>query len=134
MQNNNFKLEIITPEEKFYDGEVENLIIETQNGKTEILKDHMEIVIGIIPAFLKITENGKEKSVFTSEGFLQVDHGEDKVHIFVQHAEWEDQMEENKIKKQIQTLERKLNQKESTIEYKTSKATISRLFEKLKNK
>lgn len=55
-----FYIEILTPDRKFFWGDVETVIVKTPSGEMGILKDHMPIVvvIDIGPIKIKKMENG----------------------------------------------------------------------------
>jgi F-type H+-transporting ATPase subunit epsilon len=127
-----FKVEINTPERKFFEDYVESIIVETSCGYTEILADHMPIVIGMIPSVIKLTSDEKSFEIVNGEGFLLVN--DNVVTVFCQSAEWPHEIEINKIKKEIAEQERRLNEAKNLVEYKLSKAALSRLFAKLKVK
>jgi len=56
---NIFQLEIVTPEEMFYQGEVEMVITRTTQGDRAILKDHIPSVVGLVDGELRIKKRWK---------------------------------------------------------------------------
>mgnify|MGYP000846015400 CR=1 FL=1 len=127
-----FNLIINTPENTFYNDFVTSINVDTSNGFTEILYGHMPIVIGLQPSVINITREDKQELVVNGEGFLQV--ADNVVTVFCGSAEWPHEIEINKVRKQIEFEERKLSEASSLLEYKLSKAALSRLFAKLKVK
>jgi len=125
-----FKLEINTPEQKFFGGEVNGVIVETSEGYTEILADHMPIAIGLLPSVMSVADDEKTLEIVNGEGFLLVT--DNTATIFCRSAEWADEIEINKVKREIEEYERRLKEAKSRAEYKLSQAALGRLFAKLK--
>ena len=51
---NQFALEIVTPENIFYNDQVEMVIMRTTKGDRAILKDHIPFVAGLVEGQLRI--------------------------------------------------------------------------------
>ncbi len=83
---NVFELEIVTPSEQFYKGEVEMVIARTTQGDRAILKDHIPLVAGLVGGELRIKKDGKFKSGEIAEGFMTVN--KEKTTILVESAKW----------------------------------------------
>ena len=83
-----FALEIVTPSEVFYQGDVEMVITRTTKGDRAILKNHIPFVAGLVDGELKIKKDGKFKSGQISGGFMTV--SKDKTTILTESAKWND--------------------------------------------
>lgn len=81
-----FDLEIVTPEEKFFSGEVTMAILKTPNGEMGVLKGHMPMVVTVDTGPIKILKDGKWLQAALAEGFMEVK--QDKTVILVDTAEW----------------------------------------------
>ena len=69
---NKFFLEIITPEKTFYRGEVDSINIPALGGACTVMAGHQPMVFATEPGVIRITENGKTREAFMSEGFVEV--------------------------------------------------------------
>ena len=59
---NQFALEIVTPENIFYNDQVEMVIMRTTKGDRAILKDHIPFVAGLVEGQLRVKKDGKFKN------------------------------------------------------------------------
>ncbi len=68
-----FHLEIVTPDGSEFTGEVESLLVRTDEGDIEILAGHAEYLATIATGRARIRINGNDKMAAVSGGFLSVD-------------------------------------------------------------
>ena len=82
-----FMLEILTPEKRFYSGEVEIVIVRTLSGEEGFLANHIWACKLLGSGLLKFREPGtkEEKTAEISGGFIDV-HGD--IFVFTDSAEW----------------------------------------------
>lgn len=69
---NQMKLEIITPDQSVYTGEVSSVILPGVNGQFQILKDHAPLVSTLAKGNLVIEANGKNQVVVVDGGVVEV--------------------------------------------------------------
>jgi F-type H+-transporting ATPase subunit epsilon len=67
-----FHLSILTPEHSFFEGEVEMLVLESEDGKIGILANHAPVVISTIESELRFMAEGKWRWAAASSGFATV--------------------------------------------------------------
>ncbi len=78
-----YHLQVLTPEQVFFDDEVTALIAYGSEGYLGVLTDHAPLITALKAGVLIITDKNNQKSYYqTSEGFLEVYHN--KVSILVQ--------------------------------------------------
>ncbi len=65
-------LKILTPEETVFEGEVDEILVETDNGQMGILPNHVDLICTLIPGELRIKQNGKSIVMATGAGMLEV--------------------------------------------------------------
>jgi F-type H+-transporting ATPase subunit epsilon len=65
-----FKLEIVTPDGLEFDGDVESLLVRTDEGDVQILAGHVDYMASLGTGRAKITASGKERIAACSGGFL----------------------------------------------------------------
>ena len=84
-----FRLEVITPERLFYEGDVEMVIVRTLLGYEGFLANHSWACKLLDTGVLKIKETGAKefKIAAITGGFIDV---KDRIIIFTDAAEWPD--------------------------------------------
>lgn len=66
------KLDIVSPEKTLYSGEVEQITVDTVDGRIAILPHHVNLFTRIKTGELKLKVTGKEELLAITGGFLQV--------------------------------------------------------------
>lgn len=66
------KLDIVSPEKTLYSGEVEQITVDTVDGRIAILPHHVNLFTRIKTGELKLKVSGKEELLAITGGFLQV--------------------------------------------------------------
>ena len=84
---NVFALEIVTPQEIFYQDDVEMVITRTTQGDRAVLKNNIPFVAGLVDGELRIKKDGKFKEGRISGGFITVT--KEKTTILTESASWD---------------------------------------------
>lgn len=79
-------VEVVTPDEVFFKGDTEMIIVRTTKGDRGILKNHRPLVAVLSDGNLRIKQNGKFKEANISGGFMNVN--KDKTVIITEKAIW----------------------------------------------
>ncbi len=97
-----FKLEVITPERLFYEGEVEMVIVRTLVGYEGFLANHAWACKLLGTGILRLKEPGEKefRIAATTGGFIDV---KERVTIFTDAAEWPEEID-------LERQQRKLEQ------------------------
>jgi F-type H+-transporting ATPase subunit epsilon len=66
------RLQIITPEKKVFDDEVDEVLVPTANGQIGILPHHINLISSLTSGEIVIKSKGKEKFLGITGGFLEV--------------------------------------------------------------
>lgn len=69
---NTFPLEILTPQERYFKGEVEALKVICTDGELVILKKHIPLFAALKPGEISLKINGNWDEHITTEGFVIV--------------------------------------------------------------
>lgn len=69
------QLQIITPEKKVLEQEIDELIAPTTSGEIAILPNHVDLLTQIAPGELSIKVKGKEQHLAITGGFLHIVDG-----------------------------------------------------------
>lgn len=125
-----FKLDIITPEKKFFSGEVEALVINSVDGEMCVLKGHMPSVTVLRIGELRVKQDGEWKKFVASEGFVEV--RPDETLVFAQTAERPEEVDINRAKAAKERAEEKLRQKLSMLEYRRSQIDLAKAMARLR--
>ncbi|MDI6605003.1 MAG: ATP synthase F1 subunit epsilon [Thermoanaerobacteraceae bacterium] len=119
-----FHLEVLTLYRKFYDGEVDEIVISTSVGKIGILAGHVPMVADVAIGTIKIKVDDKWKEAFVSSGFMEVQR--DKVTVFVESAEWPEEIDILRAKRAKERAQKKIKEKLSRREYILARAALRR--------
>jgi ATP synthase, F1 epsilon subunit (delta in mitochondria) len=125
-------LEIVTPNKTFYADDVEIVTLLSTTGEMTILSGHMPMVTGVAIGPIKIKKDGKLIEAFLSEGFMKIEH--DKTILFVDTAEWPDEIDANRAKAAAERATERLQRQLSKIEYTNSRAALQRAMARLQVK
>ena len=102
-----FKLEIVTPEKRFYDGQAEMVIVQTMKGEEGFKANHAPACMILSAGELRIHEpGGKVLIAAASDGFVDVEDND--VMIFVDSAEWPNEIDIDRLKSKKAELEENL--------------------------
>ena len=67
----NFKLEIINPDQTLLNSEVEQVTIPAYEGMMTILKDHISLITFLRPGFIEIVTDNKNKKFYVEDGTVE---------------------------------------------------------------
>ena len=85
------KLEIVTPEKRVLDTEVDSVTVPTASGEAGILPQHAPLVSALKPGVLAYSVKGSTDCIAVSGGFVEVNN--DKVAVLVDTAETSDEID-----------------------------------------
>ncbi|MDR3072777.1 MAG: ATP synthase F1 subunit epsilon [Clostridiales Family XIII bacterium] len=132
---NSFKLQIVTPDKLFYEGEVEMVIVRTLTGEEGFMAKHTWATKLLDVGRTWIREKGSQelKLASTAAGFIDV---RDSVTIFTDAAEWPEEIdvaraEEHKQKAEAFLKEHKRT-KEEEEEFLKAEASLKKAITRLK--
>jgi len=79
------KLEIVTPERRIFDAEVDSVTVPTASGEAGIMPQHAPLISVLKPGILTYSIKGVSSKLAVSSGFVEVNS--DKVAVLVDTAE-----------------------------------------------
>lgn len=109
-----FMLEIVTPEKKFFEENVEMVVVKGLDGNIGILYDHEPYITPLAIGRTKIKQNGKFKIAALSQGYVEVT--EQKTTILTDTAEWSDEIDVKRAESAKQRAEKRLNEKPENLD------------------
>ena len=89
---NTFHLEVVTPMEKFFEGDVEMVVVRTSEGDDAYMHDHILTNAILGNGIMKIRQNGQYQKAYCEGGFVKVN--EAGTTIVTKSAEWRDDVPE----------------------------------------
>jgi F-type H+-transporting ATPase subunit epsilon len=128
----NFRLEIMTPEKRFFDGDCESLIVDTPDGQRGVLAHHTPMVVAIANGSMSFKTQGEWKKCFTTGGFAEVRPDETVVNL--QIVEWPEEMDKRLAEEAKEQSEEHQRQEKSLREFDESRTRIARMMVELKVK
>jgi F-type H+-transporting ATPase subunit epsilon len=127
------ELEIVTPEKVIYQGEVDEIYVNTADGAIGILPHHINLFTKLIPGELKLKISGRDQYMAITGGFLEVN--KNKVTILADYAVQADEIDVNKAMEARKRAEEILKKKESRItaqEFAAAEAAFKQAVAELK--
>ena len=85
------KLEIVTPEKRILDAEVDSVTVPTASGEAGILPHHAPLISALKPGVLSYTSKGAVEKLAVTGGFVEVNG--DKVAVLADSAESADEID-----------------------------------------
>ncbi len=109
MQDNNFKLKIITPERVFYEGEVHMIEFNATEGEVGIYKNHIPMTLIIRPGILTIYEEERARNAVLHAGFAEI--LQDKVTILAEIIECPEEIDRQRAEAAKKRAEERIQSK-----------------------
>nr|WP_314464582.1 ATP synthase F1 subunit epsilon [uncultured Clostridium sp.] len=109
-----FKLQIITPERKFYEGDASMVELTTTEGEIGVYRGHIPMTAIVAPGVLKIHEAGGMKDAALMSGFLEI--LPEKIVIMAEVAEWPEEIDLNRAEEAKVRAERRLKEQSGEID------------------
>ncbi len=125
-----FNLEIVTPDRKFFSGEVEMVVLKTPEGEMGILAGHTPMVVAVAVGPIKIKKDGDWLEAVLTEGFMEVK--QEKTVVLTDSAEWPNEIDINRAKAAKERAEERLHRQLDQVEYVRSQAALARALARLK--
>lgn len=127
------KLDIVTPEKTMYTGEVDQITVDTADGRISVLPHHVNVFTKIIPGELYVKAGKSEQFIAMTGGFLEVSNN--VVTILADYAIQTEDIDANKALEAQKRAEELLKKKEgqlSDAEYADLQSALGRAVLELK--
>lgn len=124
-----FKLQIITPEKTFFDGETDQIIVRTTVGDVGILNGHEPYCAALGIGQLRVRINGEFRRAATSGGIIKV--SKEKTVILVQTCEWADEIDLNRAEAAKSTAEERMKSAKGDNELRMAEAKLRRALNRI---
>lgn len=131
MNKTKFQLEIITPEEKVFQGKVDMVTAPGTQGTIGILPNHASLMSSLEPGELKVKVGDENiQYMALAGGFLQVQ--DNKVTILADTAQRAENISEAEAKEAKKRAEKLLDQQLSDVEFTKAEAQLRKALANLK--
>ena len=121
-----FKLHVITPERRFYDGEASMVELTTTEGDIGVYRNHIPLTAIVAPGVLKIHEEGEVKEAALISGFIEI--LPERITIM---AEWPDEIDANRAEEARIRAERRLKEESGEIDTMRAELALRRALVRL---
>ena len=115
-------LEIVSPERRVYEDEVDMVIVPGRNGQLGILPRHTRLISSLGVGELRIKKDGTEQSLLISGGFVEV--RPDKVIVMADLAEHSDEIDEARAAEARKHAEAELEQAKDPVDIARVRAAL----------
>ena len=105
---NTLQLEIVTPESRVYNDQVELVVLPAIEGEMGVYPMHVPLITQIKPGELVVTKGGQQTALAVGEGFVEVTA--DKVSVLVDMALKETEIDEAAAEEAIRRAEARLKE------------------------
>lgn len=124
-----FKLHVITPERRFYDGEASLVELTTTEGDIGVYRNHIPLTAIVAPGVLKIHEEGEVKEAALISGFIEI--LPERITIMAEVAEWPDEIDGNRAEEARIRAERRLKEESGEIDTMRAELALRRALVRL---
>jgi F-type H+-transporting ATPase subunit epsilon len=101
------KLEIVTPEKRVFDAEVDSVTVPTTTGEAGILPNHAPLISALKPGILSYSVKGVSEKFAVAGGFVEVNAN--KVAVLADTAETSEEIDLNAAKADRENAEKALS-------------------------
>ena len=116
------QLEIVSPERRVYDDEVDMVIVPGRNGQLGILPRHTRLISSLGVGELRIKKGGTEQSMLISGGFVEV--RPDKVIVMADLAEHSEEIDEARAAEARKQAQAELEQAKDPVDIARVRAAL----------
>lgn len=125
MAEKTMRLEVITPERFFYQGDVVMAELVTTEGEIGVYPEHIPMTMIVAPGVLTITEaDGTKKQAALMKGFLEIT--KETMTILAEVAEWPGDIDADRVKAAKERAKKHLTAKNSQIDQERAEMALRR--------
>lgn len=126
-----FSLEIISSNRIFYSGQAKNIIFPAEDGLFSVMAHHENITMTVEVGDVRFQlPDDSWQDAVVSNGFVEV--ANNRVKMFVASCEKPEEIDIVRAQEAKERAQEQLRQKQSILEYHSSKASLSRAMARLK--
>ncbi|WP_123042298.1 F0F1 ATP synthase subunit epsilon [Cohnella candidum] len=123
------RLEIVTPERKVYEKDVNMVVVKGVGGELGILPNHVPLVTPLKIAPVKAKIDGKDEYLAVHGGFMEV--RKDKVVILAEAAELGHDIDVVRAQQAKERAERRLTDRSTELDHKRAELALQRALSRI---
>lgn len=125
-----FKLEVVTPNRRFLDQDIEMLVVRTVDGDIAVLADHIPLVTPLSTGILKLNyPDGTHKMATVCGGYMEVT--KEKTTIVTDSAEWPHEIDKQRAEQAKKRAEERLKKQEEGTDIARAELALKRALNRL---
>lgn len=125
-----FKLEVVTPNRRFLDDEVEMLVVRTIDGDIAVLSDHIPLVTPLSIGVLKLDyPDGTHKIATVCGGYMEVT--KEKTTIVTDSAEWPHEIDRRRAEEAKKRAEERLKKQPEGLDVARAELALKRALNRI---
>ena len=119
-----FKLNIISPEKKFLEGDCEFLEFVSTEGELGIYAKHIPLATILEPCVMRIHNDGEIKKAAILGGFVEI--LQERVTVLAEDAQWPEEIDIERAKKAEERARKRLEAKSADIDIARAELALKR--------
>ena len=123
------KLQVITPDAEFFNGDTTMVELNTANGEMGIFPQHIPLTVAVEPGVLKIHQDKEVKKAALLSGFIQI--MPEKVTILAEACEWPEDIDGARANEARIRAERRLSEGSAEVDVARAEAALHRALVRL---
>ncbi|MEC2073478.1 F0F1 ATP synthase subunit epsilon [Alkalihalophilus marmarensis] len=124
------RVNVVTPDGKVYDGDVDMVVVRTIEGELGILPKHIPLVAPLTVGAVRLKKGNSEEQVAVSGGFVEV--RPDQVTILAEAAELPSAIDADRARAAKERAESRLNStKQDAVDFKRAELALKRAINRL---
>lgn len=123
------KLQVITPDEEFFNGDASMVELNTANGEMGIYPQHIPLTVAVEPGVLKIHQDKEVKKAALLSGFIQI--MPEKVTVMAEACEWPENIDGARANEARIRAERRLTEASPETDIARAEAALRRALVRL---
>lgn len=129
MDENKFRLNIVTPEKSFYDDYVNRIMFRATEGDIAVLYGHINLTTTLSSGIAIIYKDDEQIPAILHGGFAEIK--KDSVTILSDAAEWPDEIDFERAKASRERAEKRLANNNETIAQARAEASLLRALARI---
>ena len=126
-----FRLQILSADEPFYDGPCTSLMVPTDEGFYGVMANHVNCIMAIAPGTVlyREKEGAPQRQVVVATGVMKVENNE--VSVLVLSAEWPEDIDRRRAEEAVREARAAMLSKQSAHEFDATKAKLARALNRI---
>ena len=123
------KLQVVTPDKEFFNGDVTMVELNTADGEMGIYPQHIPLTVAVEPGVLRIHESSEVRKAALLSGFIQV--MPEKMTILAEACEWPEEIDGARANEARIRAERRLTEHSPETDVARAEAALQRALVRL---